>query len=322
MRVGGRAEWLVEPARPEEFAAAWRLACELGLSRRVLGGGANLIIEDGLHEGVVFATDRMARLFRPGRDVEGSAFEATGDATGHPGLQARPEAHEGEPLFVAWAGQGMPGLVRAARDLAWTGLEGLVGVPGQVGGGVAMNAGGRWGELWDVVERVHLLTPEGELIERERAACSPGYRDANLDGHVVMGAALRLAHGNRAAIHEEMRQYLSEKSAVQPVTERSCGCIFRNPDPELSDGRSAGQLVDQCGGKGMTEGDAIVSPKHGNFIVNRGRARSADVLRLIERVERLVEDRTGVRLHREAKAWSAGGGPTSQVHPQTDSVHG
>ena len=299
MRVGGSAEWLLEPAHPEEFAAAWKRARELDLPIRVLGGGANLIIEDGLHPGVVIATDRMSRVFRPSRDEEGQAFENMGESsrsTAGPG-------QDGEPLLVAWAGTGMPGLVRVARDLSWTGLEGLVGVPGQLGGGIAMNAGGRWGELWDVVERVRLLTPEGEFVERERAECKPGYRTGNLDGHIVMGAALRLEHGNRESIKEEMKQYLSEKSAAQPVTEHSSGCIWRNPDPELSEGRSAGQLVDACGGKGMTEGRAIVSPKHGNFIVNQGGATSEDVYRLIERVEELVAQETGVRLHREAQRW-------------------
>lgn len=167
MRVGGHAQWLLEPARPEELVAAYVRACERGLPVRVLGGGANLIIEDGLHPGVVIATDRMARVFRPTRIEEGSAF-----------LEGRDESHsgraagEGEPLLVAWAGAGMPGLVRTARDLSWTGLEGLIGVPGQLGGGVAMNAGGRWGELWDVVERVRLLLPDGEVVERERGECS------------------------------------------------------------------------------------------------------------------------------------------------------
>jgi len=298
MRVGGRAEWLLEPARPEELVAAWRLARERGLDVRILGGGANLIVEDGLHPGVVIATDRMARVFRPGREEEGDGFEGGGEPTPRTG-----SAGEGEPLLVCWAGAGLPGLVRSARELGWSGLQGLVGVPGQLGGGVTMNAGGRWGELWDVVESVRLLIPEGALVERPRAACSPAYRDARLGECVVLGAVLRLAHGNRAEIGAEMRQYLAEKSAAQPVSEHSSGCVFRNPDPELSDGRGAGQLVADCGGKGLQEGAAMVSPKHGNFIVNRGGATSADVFRLIERVQTLVLETSGVHLEREAREW-------------------
>lgn len=302
LRVGGSARWLLEPASPDELVAAWRAARERGFQPRILGGGANLIVADGLHDVVVIATERLARVFRP--------------LPGDPRIEREPAAAEtfprelpdpaDDPRLVAWAGAGLPGLVRSARDLGLAGLEGLVGVPGQLGGGLAMNAGGRWGEMWDVVESVRLLLPGGELVQRERAACRPRYRDGALEGAVAVGAVLRFTPAPRAEIAERMRQYLSEKSAAQPVTERSCGCIFRNPDPELAGGRSAGRLLEDCGAKGLAEGDAIVSPKHANFIVNRGRATARDVLALIERLARLVEDRAGIRLEREACVWPAG----------------
>ncbi len=293
MRVGGRAEWLLEPSTPDELRRAWVAALELGARPRVLGGGANLLIADGDLPGVVITTDRMKRVFRPGQP-----HTPEEDAV----LRSLPEDPR-EPVFVAWAGAGLPGLTRTARDLGFTGLEGLVGVPGHLGGGVAMNAGGRWGNLWDVVESVHVMTPEGESLELPRAECAPAYRDGGLGDNVCLGATLRLEHGDKAEISERMRQYLSEKSAAQPVQESSCGCIFKNPDPELSDGRSAGQLVEASGGKGMERGDAIVSPKHGNFIVNRGAARAADVFGLIEDVRRLVADKAGIELAMEVRVW-------------------
>lgn len=304
LRVGGRARWLLEPADPDELVAGWRAAVERGHRPRLLGGGANLIIEDGVHEGVVIATERLARVFRPAADGSAAAPHAPED--GADPFPRELAAAADDPRLVAWAGAGLPGLVRSARDLGLTGLEGLVGVPGQLGGGVAMNAGGRWGEMWDVVESVRLLLPDGELVQRERADCRPRYRDGGLGEAVVVGAVLRLAPGSRREIGERMRQYLAEKSAAQPVTERSCGCIFQNPDPALAGGRSAGKLIEDCGGKGLAQGDALVSPKHGNFIVNRGRASSADVLGLVERLQHLVEERAGVRLEREAKVWRAG----------------
>ena len=106
----------------------------------------------------------------------------------------------------------------------------------------------------------------------------------------------------------QVREYLETKRRVQPVTEASAGCIFKNPPPELSGGRSAGKLVEDAGAKGRTRGDAIVSPLHGNFIVNRGNATSADVLTLIEDVRDLVAERTGVVLATEVKVWRAGDG--------------
>lgn len=315
LRVGGSAAWLLEPATPDAFVAAWCAVRERGLEPRVLGGGANLIVADGTHPWVVIATDRMHRVFRPETDqaqvLELAAIEG---ANGRDGVY-EPElprvAHherEREPRLVAWAGAGMPGLVRMARDLGWSGLEGLVGVPGNLGGGVAMNAGGRWGELWDVVESVRLLTPEGEVVERLRGECQPRYRDGNLGGAMVLGAELKLVPGDRSAIGARMGEYLAQKSAAQPVMERSAGCIFRNPDKELSDGLSAGELIERLGLKGRSRGDAVVSQKHGNFLVNRGRASACDVLELIDEVEREVHARTGIVLQREVKLWSSAAG--------------
>jgi UDP-N-acetylmuramate dehydrogenase len=193
--------------------------------------------------------------------------------------------------------------VRVTRDLGWSGFEYLAGVPGHLGGGIAMNAGGRGGETWDVVESVRLLAPDGALRHLARAQCSPRYRDGALGGAIVLGAVLRFRVDDPAAVRERVADYLRRKSAVQPVTERSSGCVFKNPDRELSAGRGAGELVEAAGAKGLARGDACVSEKHGNFIVNRGRARARDVLELIEEVRARVADRTGIRLENEVQVW-------------------
>lgn len=301
IRIGGRAEWLLEPAHPDEFVAGWHAARERGYEPRVLGGGANLLLGDGTLPGVVITTERMGRVFRPRPDDElGAADEYA------PLLPALTPLERGaDTRLVAWAGCSLPGLVRITRELGWSGFEGLAGVPGHLGGGVAMNAGGRWGELWDVVESVRVLTRAGELQQLERAQCAPRYRDGNLGGAVVLGAVLRFRADERAAVKERVQGYLREKSAAQPVTEHSCGCIFKNPDKNLSAGRGAGQLIEAAGAKGLRRGDALVSEKHGNFIVNRGRASARDVLDLIEDVRARVADRFGLRLENEIKVWDA-----------------
>lgn len=299
LRVGGRAEWLLEPAHPDEFVAAWNAARERGFEPRVLGGGANLLVPDGLLPGVVITTERMGRVFRP--HPEDGAREGQEFTPLLPAL-ARQERDE-DARLVAWAGCSLPGLVRITRELGWSGFEGLAGVPGHLGGGVAMNAGGRWGATWDVLESVRVLAPDGGVRHLQRAQCAPRYRDGNLDGALVLGAVLRFRVDARAVVKERVATFLREKGAAQPVTEHSCGCVFKNPDPELSGGRTAGQLIEAVGAKGTRRGDALVSEKHGNFIVNRGRASAADVLALIEELRARVADAFGIRLETEVKLW-------------------
>jgi len=299
IRVGGRAEWLLEPAHPDELVAAWCAAHERGYEPRILGGGANLLVPDGLLPGVVIATERLGRVFRPhpeGGAPEGDEFT--------PVLPARTPLERGaDARLVAWAGATLPALVRITRDLGWSGFEGLAGVPGHLGGGVAMNAGGRWGETWGVVESVRLLGSDGVVRQRTRAECAPRYRDGNLDGAIVLGAVLAFRVDEPAAVRERVAGFLREKSAAQPVTEHSCGCVFKNPDRERSGGLGAGQLIEAAGAKGLARGQALVSPKHGNFIVNRGGACAADVLALIQEVRARVADRFGLELELEVKLW-------------------
>lgn len=300
MRVGGRVEWLLEPATPTELAAAYDACRERGIVPRILGGGANLLIDDGELEGAVITTSRLNRLFRA--PVASSASDAlTADESDY--RRVAPPSREENPRFVAWAGATLPAIVRAASDLGWSGLEGLAGVPGNLGGGVAMNAGGRWGDMWDVVELVRVLDPDGGVRDLPRAECRPSYRDGGLGRSVVLGAVLGFRVDEPVHVKDRVREYLLEKRRIQPVTEWSAGCIFRNPPKERSEGRSAGKLIQDAGCKGLARGDAVVSELHANFIVNRGAASAADVLTLIEDVRDRVAQRFGIALETEVKVW-------------------
>lgn len=306
MRVGGSAQWLLEPANPEELARAWSAARERGFVPRVLGGGANLVIEDGVLPGVVLSTSRLRYIIRPGLGDDMTAEWTLREA--EPGAVRA----DHDTRLVAWCGATIPGIVRTASQLGWSGLEGLAGVPGQVGGAVAMNAGGRWGDFWDVVESVRVLDKEsGSVSDLPRAECKPGYRDGGMAGFVVLGTVVRLKKSSVPAVETLVREYIQTKNKVQPVTQWSAGCIFKNPDRELSDGRSAGKLIEDAGGKSLSRGDAMVSPLHGNFIVNTGHASATDVFTLIEDVRDLVLEKTGVLLVTEVKTWRA-----------SDSAHG
>jgi UDP-N-acetylmuramate dehydrogenase len=295
MRVGGRARWLLEPADPSELRAAYLACRERGFEPRILGGGANLIVEDGLWPGVVIATDRLKRCFRP---TQGAAdFEGDDDA------RVAPDEPSSDPRLVAWCGMTLPSLVQVATALGLSGLECLAGVPGHLGGGVAMNAGGRHGELWDVVELVRVLEPDGTLLDLPRAECTPRYRNGGLGERIVVGAVLRLRPSTPQAVRECAKEYLLEKRRVQPVTEWSAGCVFKNPDPARSNGCSAGKLVELAGLKGLARGDALVSPLHGNFILNQGAATAQDVLGLIEEVRARVAEHSAVLLETEVRIW-------------------
>lgn len=299
---------LLEPADPDEFRAAYRACLERGIVPRILGGGANLLVADGVLPGVVIATERLRRIFRPGAGAE-SEQEALDQAPEEfdmqlPSGKMVQDDPARDPRLVVWAGCTLPALLRAARDLGYSGLEGIVGVPGSLGGGVAMNAGGRWGDMWDVVESVRVLDGTGEFKDLARADCTPTYRNGGLGNEWVVGAVLKFEPKPRPLIQEAMSDYLRTKNKVQPVTEWSAGCIFKNPPAEVSDGRSAGQLVEQSGAKELTCGDAVVSGRHGNFIVNKGKARAADVFELMETVRKHVLDATGVELEYEVERWT------------------
>jgi UDP-N-acetylmuramate dehydrogenase len=320
MKVGGAAEWLLEPATPAELANAVRAARDEGYvlhvdgedvasspvdeqrAIRILGGGANLIVADGVVPGVVIATDRIRRLFRPEPRADGAQFESD-----EPSPRTAAIPRDQGLQFVAWCGVSLPKLVNAASELGWSGLEGLAGVPGNLGGGVAMNAGGKWGEMWDVVERVLVIDERGTMRELPRDECTPRYRNGGLGRNVVAAAVLRLRLDDVATVKERGRTFLLEKNRAQPVTAASAGCVFKNPDPEMSGGRSAGQLIEQCGLKGRAIGDAMVSTLHANFIVNRGQARAANVLALIDDVCAIVAEKTGIALELEAKVWRGAG---------------
>lgn len=298
LHVGGRAEWLLEPATPDELRAAIRAVRERGLPFRVLGGGANVVIDDGLLPGVVLATDRMKRTFRPSPTAAASALDESLPS----GEVALGDVAD-DPRLVVWAGVGLPALCRTARDLGLSGLEKMAGVPGQVGGGIAMNAGGKGWQMWDVVELVRVVDERGEFRDIRRDAWSPDYRDAKLGAWVVVGAVLRFVPRPRAEVQAATRDYLRAKNAVQPVSLWSAGCVFKNPDPERSHGRTAGQLLDQAGAKGRRRGGAVISDLHANFLVNEGTATASDVFGLIGELEALVAERFDVVLEPEVKLW-------------------
>lgn len=265
-RIGGPADALVEPADVEDVRQLARRARAVKVPIFALGG-TNLLIQDGGIRGVVVS---LARL------------KAIREEPGH--------------VLYAEGGVGMPTLIGHAIRRSLSGLEWAAGIPGTVAGCVVMNAGTRLGEMSSAVKAVRIVTPSGKVRDCLASAIVFSYRRARLPRGIVVGVWLQLKAGERDKIERVVKDYLRYRKDTQPLTMPSAGCVFKNPPKE-----SAGRLIETAGLKGARVGDAQVSDKHANFIVNRGDAAAADVVALIRKVRREVERRTGVALGLELK---------------------
>jgi UDP-N-acetylmuramate dehydrogenase len=270
--VGGPAAWLYFPQTMEAAARIYDALLAGPLPVRVLGGGSNVIVvDDGLRAAVISTRE----------------------------LRAGPFPLDAQRVKVA-SGQPLPGLARWCAQRGLSGLEFAEGIPGQVGGALRMNAGAHGGWMADVVEQVLHAAPGGEIAVRDVDANSFGYRQSFLsqEGLFAVGAVLRLSTDDPERIKARMKQFKDRRKASQPVAERSAGCVFANPSEE-----PAGALIDRLGLKGVVVGGAMVSGKHGNFIVNRANARAADVLELLEQLREALRRELGAEPRLEVEIW-------------------
>lgn len=258
LRIGGPAElWQVETEADLRAATS--------APYRVLGGGSNLLVSD------LGVPERVIRL--------GSSFNDINSFDGRDDL---------------WLGAAtpLPGLVRRAQKLGLSGLEGLLGIPAQLGGAVAMNAGTRFGSTAEAVTEVELFV-NGRLERVRIEDLEPRYRSTNLpSGAVVTRVRLRLNRSTPERVQALLDRVDRARSGQPKI--KSAGCAFKNPAND-----SAGRLIDRAGLKGLRVGDAMVSHEHGNFIVNLGAATAAEVLALLEQIQARLE----VPLELEWRRW-------------------
>ncbi len=265
-RIGGPADVLVEPVDVADIVRLSRQASEQKLPIFVLGG-TNLLIRDKGIRGVVVS---LARL----REIK----------------------EEPEHVLYAEGGVGMPTLIGYAIRRSLAGVEWAAGIPGTVAGCVVMNAGTRLGEMKDSVKAVKIVSPDGGLRDCQAESITFDYRRAILPPGIVVGVWLQLKPGVRAAIEKVVKEYLHYRRETQPLTLPSAGCVFKNPPND-----SAGRVLDAAGLKGTSVGDAQVSTRHANFIVNQGHASASDVLSLIRKVRAQITRKTGIKLELELK---------------------
>jgi len=289
LRLGGPAlaEAVVSCAAGLDELA--RLLPGLGGRPLALGAGSNILAADKPHALVLIRADNVIDSYTTGTTAPQLVPQAGGTAPG-------------AVIVRVGAGLRLPRLLGFCQRAGLTGLEGLTGVPGRVGGGVAMNAGSYGVELGGLLTRVRLWTPAGGLTWRAAQDCAFGYRhfDPQLAPDagfwMIWEAEFALRADDPAAIRERMEAVYAKKKASQPVTARSAGCVFKNPA-----GQSAGKLLDEAGLKGKRLGDMAFSTVHANFLVNEGNGTAAEALELLDLGRRAVQARFGVKLETEVK---------------------
>jgi len=266
-RLGGPARYLALPADTEDVVRALELAHDRGLPWIVLGLGSNVLVKDGGFPGVVI---------RLGKGLD--RFEMKGATA------------------IVGAGLPTPILARRTAEAGFAGVERFVGIPGTVGGGIYMNAGCHGAEFAEVVTEVTVMDAKGKVKQLSRKQISFKYRASNIEG-IVLEAKLGLGEESPAKLKELQGKLFRWRKAGTPFDLPCCGSTFTNP----SGTKTAGMLIDECGLKGYTVGDAQVSTLHANYIVNKGNAPAADVLKVIEHVRKTVAKKTGVTLELECK---------------------
>ncbi|MCL4474496.1 MAG: UDP-N-acetylmuramate dehydrogenase [Actinobacteria bacterium] len=301
---GGGAAFLLEADSPEQLAAILEVAARFSLDRFVLGLGSNLLVADSGWDGLVIR-------------LSGELKECRTSVPEEPKSGAEP----GVGKLVCGGGASLPKAASIAADAGLSGLEPLAGIPGTVGGGVAMNAGA-WGtSIGELVQQVIVSMPGGvQFLKKGQLKFS--YRHAELpEGSVVSSVVLELKRDDPEKIRAAAAEFRRRRAEKQPAGERSYGSVFRNPgagpgagelqgaattpdagEPQGGAGpQSAGELLDKAGCKGLERGAAAVSQTHANFIINRGGCSAADVIWLMDECRRRVHEKFGVILEPEVK---------------------
>jgi len=270
--VGGRATYFIRPRSRDELRETIERCAKKKLNVYAIGRGSNVLVRD---EG-----------------VEGAVIQLDPKGFGRITVE--------EDLLRAGAAAPLASVVAEAARHSLSGVECLVGIPGSVGGGVRMNAGGAYGDVGQTVERVKVMDAHGETFYREREDLAFGYRTSNVSARFILEAELRLLPDAVSAINKRMKKIWIAKKNSQPTSAGTAGCVFKNPR-----GLAAGLLIDQAGLKGTAVGGAAVSHKHANYIVvkDRKKTKAADVLALIEQIRKAVKDRFDVYLELEIEVW-------------------
>ena len=274
LRVGGAVDWVISPQTEEQAAAVVYDLDQAGVAWRALGSGSNVLADDGAHHYVILSLKELK---------------------GEPRF-------DGELVSVS-AGYSLPRLCIDSARKGLSGIEGLGGIPGTVGGALWMNAGAYGHEIGTVTESVRIAR-DGRVVEIPGSNVQWNYRHTSFrEGELLLGATLHLQPDDAEKIRARMEDAKERRMSSQPHGSRSAGCFFKNP-PTGKVG--TGKIIDDLGMKGTRRGSALVSPVHANFIVTEGDdARAEDALALAEEIRERVKQEHGIDLEYEVELWSS-----------------
>jgi UDP-N-acetylmuramate dehydrogenase len=268
IKVGGPADSLFFPKDVDELRKLVRYARRKSIPFFIIGKGTNLVVRDkGVRGWVISLTQGMKKIQLNGEVVE------------------------------AEAGLPLQRLVQFTIQKGLTGLEPFFGIPGTVGGGLAMNAGAWGAELKDVLHSITLMKEDGEVVERSRPRLKFSYRRLDVPSSwIILKGRFQMKKGKKEEILERVKSYSEMRKRTQPLDYPSAGSIFKNPKEG-----PAGKWIEEAGLKGFRMGQAMISDRHANFIINLGKATAEEVIDLMELVERKIYEKKGISLEREVE---------------------
>lgn len=287
LKVGGAIDWVISPETEEQAAVMVGELNSAGIGWRALGSGSNVLADDADHHYVVLSLSDLKGEVQ----INGTAVSVS-------------------------AGYSLPRLCIDVARAGLSGIEGLGGIPGTVGGALWMNAGAYGHEIGNVTEVVRVAR-EGKVIPIDGTTVHWNYRHTSFaDGELLLGAILRLTVDEPEKIKARMDDAKSRRLSTQPHGSRSAGCFFKNPPASLI---GTGKIIDDLGMKGARRGSATVSPIHANFIVTEGEnARAEDALGLAEEIRERVRREQGIELEYEVELWRANRSVDSQTNQQSE----
>ena len=272
LQIGGPADVFV---CPQDTVSLENILAALNQERIpfvTVGGGTNILVKDGGVYGAVISLKNFRRS-----DIAKEEKDMV--------------------MFFAESGTPLQKLVSFSKEQGYTGMEGLVGIPGSVGGAIAGNAGAFGYSIKNSLVSVRMMNPDKGIYEMSASELGLEYRASKLpEDTVILSANMRLRKDVKEDVAKRINSFLKQKRETQPLSEMSAGCVFKNPE-----GASAGKLIDEAGCKGMRIGNAEVSRMHANFFINKGDAKASDFLKLMDEVKKKIMKVFGTELEPEIR---------------------